>query len=289
MASTIARPRPVPPRERARSPRVKRSKAWPFSAGSNPGRGRARAGARRRRRARPPAPRHPRRGAERCRRDSRAPARRAGGPRAAPRPSELRHLQLAAGLRRPGVEAARGGGEQLGGIELLRPDGQPALVGAGQHEQVLRELDEPVALGGGRRHGLAQLLRRAALAERQLELRPQERQRRAQLVARARHEAALALGRALEPVEHLVQRVAELSELVTALRHGKPAAASQPRDLRGLRAHRAHRPQRRGRDPVGRERGQQRERSGARSGAPPSASRAPPRGPRAWRPRRRRG
>ena len=153
MASTIARPRPVPPRERARSPRVKRSKAWPFSAGSNPG----------------PAVEHVQAhavagGLGRQLHGTLAVAqsvvdeireRLLGAEpvaRAAPGRRSSATLQLAAGLRRPRAEAARRGGEQLSGVELLRPDGQPALVGAGQHEQILGELDEPVALGGCRRH-----------------------------------------------------------------------------------------------------------------------------------------
>ena len=124
--------------------------------------------------------------------------------------------------------------KELGGVEPLGAHRQPALVGPREHQQVLGQLDQAVALAGRGRHRLAQLLGRAALAERQLELRLEQRQRGAQLVTRAGHEAALALGRLLQPLEHLVERRAELRELVAGGRHGQPPAAAQPRDLRGL-------------------------------------------------------
>ena len=48
----------------------------------------------------------------------------------------------------------------------------------------------------------------------ELELGPQQRQRRTQLVPRVGHEVTLALERVLEPGQHLVQRLGEPVQLV---------------------------------------------------------------------------
>ena len=79
-----------------------------------------------------------------------------------------------------------------------RADRQRPLVGARDHQQVLGEARQPVGLLGGRPHGRLELSR-APLAQRQLELGPQDRQRRAQLVAGVGDEHALALERGPQP------------------------------------------------------------------------------------------
>ena len=55
---------------------------------------------------------------------------------------------------------------------------------------------------------------RARPAQRELELGPERRERRAQLVARVGDEAALSREPLLEAVEHVVQRLAETVDLV---------------------------------------------------------------------------
>ena len=73
----------------------------------------------------------------------------------------------------------------------LARDRQLALVGAREHEQVLGERDQPVGLLAGGRQRRAQLLRAALALQRDVDLRLEDRQRRAQLVARVGDEAAL--------------------------------------------------------------------------------------------------
>ena len=84
-----------------------------------------------------------------------------------------------------------------------------ALVGAGDQEQIGRERREPVGLLGGRAQRILELGVRARMAQRELELRAQQRERSPELVARLGDEAALVLEGGLEPVEHLVQRLGE--------------------------------------------------------------------------------
>ena len=121
----------------------------------------------------------------------------------------------------------------------------------------------------------------------QLELGPEQRERRAELVAGVGHEAALPRETRLESGEHLVQRHSEPADLVAALGQRQPAA----RDARvetsaALPAHRLDRTQRRAREEVaGERREQERERPDDEE-LRRAVRRAPRRGPRA-RPRRR--
>ena len=110
----------------------------------------------------------------------------------------------------------------------------------GNQEQRLRELREPVDLLGGGAKSCAELIRRLAMAKRQLELRPQERERRPQLVPGVRDELPLALERRLQAAEHRVQGRGEPLQLVTGPRHGKPPAGSLGRDCRRPAPHRLH-------------------------------------------------
>ena len=79
---------------------------------------------------------------------------------------------------------------------------------------------------------------------RELELGPEQRERRPQLVARIRDESPLARERGLEPAEHLVQRLAEPRDLVVRGRHRQPltrldaeiSSASRRIDSTGRRA-----------------------------------------------------
>ena len=186
---------------------------------------------------------------------------RAGSARrrtSAPAPRAQRAL-LGAGA---GGEAVRDALQQLARAQVGRPHGQPALVGARDHQQVVGELVEAVGLLRRGARPPPPALARAAPAQRQLELSAQDRQRRAQLVAGVGDERALAQQRGLQAAEHLVERVAEARDLVVRGRHGEPAAGLAGGQRRGPAAHPLDRPQRGGGHGVAGERGdQQRERA----------------------------
>ena len=73
-------------------------------------------------------------------------------------PVRVRHAQLAARLGRSDVEPPGCRSKKLGGVEPLGADRQAALVSARQHEEVLGEPLEPVALLDRRGERGAQLL-----------------------------------------------------------------------------------------------------------------------------------
>ena len=73
--------------------------------------------------------------------------------------------------------------------------------------------------------------RRAALGQGQLQLGPQDRQRRSQLVAGVGDEGALVLQRLAEPLEHLVQGRPEARDLVVGRRHRQALVGLGGRDL----------------------------------------------------------
>ena len=75
------------------------------------------------------------------------------------------------------------------------------------------------------------------MAQRELELGAQERERRPELVARVGDEAALVLERRLEPLEHVVQRLGEPRDLVLRRWHGQPAARGRGGDGARLAPH----------------------------------------------------
>src|SRR5688572_11995734 len=127
---------------------------------------------------------------------------------------------------------------------------QLPVVGTRQDEKILREADEALDLLAGRQQGVLQLLRRAGPAGRELELGPQRRQRRAQLVARIRDETSLPLEAGVQPVEHPVQRSSEPVHLVLSPRKGEATVWRVRRDLARSPAHVLHRPQRRSRDEI---------------------------------------
>jgi hypothetical protein len=82
------------------------------------------------------------------------------------------------------------------------------------------------------------------VAQRQLELRAEQRQRCAELVPRVGDELALALESRLEPGQHLVQRLTEPLELVARLGHRQPLARRLGRDRGGAATHRLDRAKR---------------------------------------------
>ena len=88
---------------------------------------------------------------------------------------------------------------------------------------------QAVGLLGRRAERSLELVAAAWMAQRELELGAQERERRPELVARIGHEAALVLERRLEPLEHVVQRLGEPRDLVPGRWHGEPAARASRR------------------------------------------------------------
>ena len=104
--------------------------------------------------------------------------------------------------------------EQLADLDVLTPQRQPSLVGAGDQQQVLGEVGEVVGLLEGGVERLAQRARVAPVAQRGLELGLHDGQRRAQLVAGVGQEAALAFEGGLQAGQHLVERLAEAADLV---------------------------------------------------------------------------
>ena len=91
------------------------------------------------------------------------------------------------------------------------------------------------------------------MPQRKLELGAKHRERRPELVAGVGDEVALAVDRGLEPVEHLVQRLAEPFELVPGRRNGKPLTGGVGGDGRRPPAHRLHLLQRQTGEEVARE------------------------------------
>jgi hypothetical protein len=90
-----------------------------------------------------------------------------------------------------------------------------------------------------------------------LELGPEHRQRRAQLVAGVSGESALALEAGLQPREHLVDRRSEAVELVAAATERQPLVQAVGADRSCAPAHRLDRAQRGCRQAVAGERGEQ--------------------------------
>ncbi len=105
----------------------------------------------------------------------------------------------------------------------LHTETELTLVGTREDEQILRKPHEPLhLLAGGVQRGL-ELLLRPGPPRRELELGPQGRERRPELVARVGDEAPLAREAGVEALEHLVQRLAEAMDLVARLREREAA------------------------------------------------------------------
>jgi hypothetical protein len=169
-----------------------------------------------------------------------AHAQRVGGDReVAPRDADV-----AAVLAGAVDEAVAHALEQRGHGERLGPYRQAALAGAGEHQQVLGQLREVVALLHSRHERGPHLGGVLARPQHALELGLEHGDRRAQLVARVRHEASLALEGAAQPVEHVVERLAEAADLVTGGGERQPVAAGRERHPGRAGAHRLDGPQR---------------------------------------------
>ena len=122
--------------------------------------------------------------------------------------------------------------EQLVGRDWLPSQRHPTAVELREDEQVVGEAPQAVDLLGCRAQRLLELLGRARATQGELELGLEQRQGRAELVARVGREAPLALEPVLEPVEHLVECRAEAADLVVRLGQRQPRARLVARDLR---------------------------------------------------------
>ena len=140
------------------------------------------------------------------------------------------------------------------GVERRRAHGERAVAAAREHQQVLGELREPVALVDGGPQRLAQVRVGRRAAQRALQLGLDHRDRRAQLVAGVGDEAPLAVVGAAQPVEHLVERLAEPADLVARGGERERLRGRLERDAGGAGAHPLDRPQARRRERVAEQR-----------------------------------
>jgi hypothetical protein len=123
---------------------------------------------------------------------------------------------------RPRSEALSQPLQAAGDIDGLAANRQPILVGLGECQQIIGESGQPSRFLGGRPHGVLELLPRAAAHQRDVQLRPQDGERRAQLVACICHERALALESSLVACQHLVQGARQTRQLVIGGRDWEP-------------------------------------------------------------------
>ena len=140
--------------------------------------------------------------------------------------------------------------EQRPELHPLASDRQAPLIRSCDHEQVLGQLGEPIDLLGRRAERGSQLLGRALLADGELELSAEDRERPPELVAGVGDEDPLPLERGLDPVEHLVEGRSELVDLVIGPRQRQPLAAALQGDLPRPPPHRLDRRQRPAREQV---------------------------------------
>ena len=104
--------------------------------------------------------------------------------------------------------------EQRAERDGLAADGQLALAGARDDQQVVGHLREVVAFLDGGHERLAHVRPVVAGAQGALELGLDHRHRRAQLVAGVGDELPLAVERPPQAIEHVVERLAEPADLV---------------------------------------------------------------------------
>jgi hypothetical protein len=101
--------------------------------------------------------------------------------------------------------------------------GQVAVIGSSEEQQVLAQPGEQLGLGQRRSHRALELPGGAPAAQSQLQLGLQPGDRRAHLVAGVGDERALQPQCRLQPLERGVERLAEPPQLVTRSRQRQPA------------------------------------------------------------------
>ena len=171
--------------------------------------------------------------------------------------------------------------------DLLQVARRAALLAAGDQQQVLGELREAVGLLSCRDEREAPVARLGVGVQRDLDLGLEDRQRGAQLMARGGQELALVARRGVEPVEHVVERLAQPPQLVLGRRERQPCPGGHVGDLRRAATHPLDRPERARGDRVARAPRRAAARSGARSAARRGASRGSSRAGASRPPRRR--
>ena len=121
-------------------------------------------------------------------------------------------------------ESVCGRARELIEVDGLDPEPERLLVGPGDEEQVVREEGEPVGLLRRGAHRCSELVCGAGAPERELELGLQESEGRTQLMARVGNKTPLVLERGLEPRQHLVEGLRQITDLVAAGRHRESGA-----------------------------------------------------------------
>ena len=134
------------------------------------------------------------------------------------------HLDPPTELRCATGEPIGDGREHVPGGQRLGVDREPALVGAGDEEEVRGERAQAVGLLRRRSQRVLELGAGPRMAERQLELGLEQRERRPQLVAGVGDEPPLVLEGGFEAGEHVVERLGEPLKLVFREGHWKPAS-----------------------------------------------------------------
>ena len=115
--------------------------------------------------------------------------------------------------------------------------GEVALLAAGDHEQVLGELCEPVGLFAGGDERVVPFARFCVGVQGDVDLGFEDRQRGAQLVAGVADELPLLLCGRADAGEHVVERLAEAVDLVVGGREGQPGVGGGLGDVGGAAAH----------------------------------------------------
>ena len=120
--------------------------------------------------------------------------------------------------------------EQVLQVERLAAQRQAVLVDAGEHEQRVGEPRQPLAVAeragerGAQLRGVV-----AGAAQRDLQARAQDGDRRAQLVACVADDPPLALERELHAIEQVVERRREPVELVAGAGRGQALVGDRTR------------------------------------------------------------
>ncbi len=129
---------------------------------------------------------------------------------------------------RPGPQVGDAVGGQLGQV-----DGSLWPLSASLRASMQQRLDQPLAAVDRLTHRLAHRAQladaRVAVRQRDVDLGAHDRQRRAQLVRGARDEPPLARERPVETLEHPIEGVRELLELVGGAAQVDPLAEVLPR------------------------------------------------------------
>ena len=149
----------------------------------------------------------------------------------------LHDSQLSTEGGRSAREPRRGVVQQVCDRDDLRPDRQLALVGAGDQQETVGESGQALRLVGRRAKGALELLARAGAAEREVELRAEQRQRSPKPPARSATSGAVLDGRR-QPVETSRPASARAGHLTPAAgtgsllgSPGRTASARLPQEL----------------------------------------------------------